>query len=406
MTGFVPYFFIQLKRIGKQLPFIVFISLALVLALSTIGWAFQQNSGKVGSKDASVVNIALVGNPDQSYLGIGVVALTQLDSSSYAINYMTMYSEEEAKRALAMGEITGYVLIPDGYVEAMSRGENMPLTYASCNDNFGIGAVLMKELILTISDLMLESQASIYAGGSVAQAYLGRNAFGPATDELFVYEIDAILNREHLFEITNVGISKGLGVVPYYGVAITVLLLLLFGTTCGTYFANRSQPLCRLLWSKGTGVAAQILAEFLPFLISMVVTMLVLCPAIQLVVNRFELAMPSVVMFLLKLLPGMSALAAWSFLLYELVVDLVPGVFLQFLSALALGFVSGCFYPVSFLPRSLQVIGSFTPSGMLLDYGSAILLGEGVGVLTIKLIACTVLCLGLSVWIRRLRLQR
>jgi len=50
--------------------------------------------------------------------------------------------------------------------------------------------------------------------------------------------------------------------------------------------------------------------------------------------------------------------------MYELASDLVSGVLLQFFGTLALCFICGCLYPITFFPDSVQKIAAFLPVGL------------------------------------------
>ena len=56
-----------------------------------------------------------------------------------------------------------------------------------------------------------------------------------------------------------------------------------------------------------------------------------------------------------------------SFLLWELVPDTVNGVLLQFITAVGIGYVSGCFYPSRLFPEAVQSFASVLPTGVALS---------------------------------------
>ena len=49
---------------------------------------------------------------------------------------------------------------------------------------------------------------------------------------------------------------------------------------------------------------------------------------------------------------------------------------MQFLFAIVLGYLSGCFYPLSFFPKSVETIASILPTKVALDYLNKSLLSQ------------------------------
>ena len=52
-------------------------------------------------------------------------------------------TEDEAKAKLAGGYIAGYMIINEEFIEALGRGENIPLTYVSRTSSGGFIEVLL-----------------------------------------------------------------------------------------------------------------------------------------------------------------------------------------------------------------------------------------------------------------------
>ena len=69
---------------------------------------------------------------------------------------MTTFSElteEEAVIQLESGKISGYIRIPDGFLDSIVSGQNMPVTFVGGGAQRGIGTQLMMELSDTVSEV-------------------------------------------------------------------------------------------------------------------------------------------------------------------------------------------------------------------------------------------------------------
>jgi ABC-type uncharacterized transport system permease subunit len=111
------------------------------------------------------------------------------------------------------------------------------------------------------------------------------------------------------------------------------------------------------------------------------------------------------IMIFVKFIPAVLAVTALQFLLYELTDSVVSGVLLQFVCAIGLSYISGCFYPISFFPRSIQLLSSVMPSGIARGYLSALISGAECGGELAALMAYTVILLGVAALTRHRRIK-
>ena len=100
----------------------------------------------------------------------------------------------------------------------------------------------------------------------------------------------------------------------------------------------------------------------------------------------------------------MPVVGALQYFLSQLVHSLASGVLLSFCCVAALGYLSGCFYPLSFFPPSIQKISAWTPAGLLMEYLQRILTGDSVGMLPVLLMLWVLLFVGVSVGVKKFRL--
>ena len=99
-------------------------------------------------------------------------------------------------------------------------------------------------------------------------------------------------------------------------------------------------------------------------------------------------------------------ITAFQFLLYQLSDSLVSGVLMQFVSAVLLGYVSGCFYPISFFPRAIRTFSGLLPSGIAREYLSSLLAGKGSAAEVVPIAVCFAVFIALSVLVRGYRIRR
>ena len=98
-------------------------------------------------------------------------------------------------------------------------------------------------------------------------------------------------------------------------------------------------------------------------------------------------------------------LAAMHFFLYQLTGNLIGGVLLGFCVYMGLGYLSGCFYPLSFFPETVREVSNVLPPGLIMEYIQDLLTGSGVGSRILGLAAWTLVLLAGAWGIRSLRIR-
>ena len=144
------YFKISLKRISKALPSLVCITLVILISGITLLFSCL-------SKDKVVTAIGIVGNTEETYIDFALTLLEENESFE-----IIPFSKEEANTILKAQKIQGYAEIPQNFVDAAMKGENIPFTYTVLKKPSSLYHVITKETVSMISVLLNESQNAVY----------------------------------------------------------------------------------------------------------------------------------------------------------------------------------------------------------------------------------------------------
>ena len=405
------YLFIQTKRVLRCFPAVFFMTLLLLAAVGLVGKSVIEE--KLSDDKKSMVEIGVVGDVSDSYLGIGVMALKHLDSSRYAIN-IQMMDEAEAKSALQAGDLAAYLVVPAGFVDSIVSGENLKITYYTRNSQMGIGTMLMNELSVIISDFITKSQNAIYGMQSLCRTYGYDDIYWDATNELNVRYIDLILSRTDFFEIEVLGVSNQLSMVGYYICGLTVFFLMIWGVNGCPLFVRKDFSLAKMLKINGMGAFYQILCEYLAYLLLMAASLVGIFALLGGICGMAEFSVPewgkadfeTILSFGVSMLPAACMLTAMALCLHELTGNVISAMLLQFLTAASLGYLSGCFYPNSFFPAAIQKTGQILPSGVAIEYASQSMRGEVSAGILLALTGYTALFLMAIYGLRRRKLAK
>ena len=163
-----------------------------------------------------------------------------------------------------------------------------------------------------------------------------------------------------------------------------VLFLMLWGITASGVFARREQELGGMLYARGMGAGEQVAAELCAYLALLLVTLAAIALPTLWALGRFDLeslglglTASKVRALLLGLVPVALMAGTLQFMLYELASGVIQSVLLQFLTAVALGYASGCLYPLRFFPEAMQAIAKWLPTGCAISVLGAALKGSG-----------------------------
>ena len=215
------YFGLQVKRVFKSYPSILIVTLVTFLSVAIVcAMLFLNDSSE---KEKQRITIGIVGDMEESYFGIGLAALKDMDDSKFYVDWVE-FTEEEAKEALRKREISGYLHIPEGYIESVFYGENNPAKYVVSNAPEGFGTIISEEIAEVISGIVTESQVGIVAMQDVALDYNTEN-FNENQNSLMLKYVDMIVNRNEAYGVENLGIADSLSTVGYYISGIIVFFV-------------------------------------------------------------------------------------------------------------------------------------------------------------------------------------
>lgn len=409
MISWKQYLKVQLKRVGKALPGICLLTVLLTIGLLVLMKAmFLIEESK---EENQIVRVGIVGDIDDTYLGIGINVIKNMEGIKNLADIQPM-TETEAKKKFVAGDISAYLLVPDGFIDSVIYGENKQLTYVTNETAQDIGGLLINELVGSISQMVTMTQTSVQAMQSYMLDNGMRDGLWEATEGINIAYIEVVLNRMEVFELEELGVSNRITFTGHLFTGILVLLMLLWGINAVSLLVRGETSLLKILHTRGLNGRKQVLAEVGAYCVLQCVSLLcvffcviVIKSVLGLSIREWDvLETGEKLLFLVRMLPVVVLIAAMQALLYELVTNVVTGVLLQFVVAVSMAYVSGCIYPLSFFPKVVQVLGGYSPIGVALRYlQKSLTLRNGWGEFFLILLYI-LLFLGLHIWRRNVRI--
>lgn len=351
------YFRLQCKRMLRFLPGALFVAVVLLCSVLV---AFQFLTAQTANREENrKVPFAICGDTDHTFLQMGLSVLTNLDNSRFALEIVQM-EEDAAAQALTRGDISAYVVIPDGFMDAAFSGKILPIKFYTTAGATGIVSLVKEELSAVVSQLLISSQKGVFGmWDAMVDNGLGHKTDGQM-DQLALVYMDYILARDRIYTLQELGIADALGFESYILCGLCVFFLLLICLPFAPLLIPGDPALGRMLCSAGKPAWRQALCDFLAYAVTLLCLLLVLAAVAK-------LCAPQVLQLteiLPKILPVLLFTAAFSFMLYALCSDIISGILLPFFVIVFFCFVSGCLYPVFFFPTQVQQFAQWLPTGI------------------------------------------
>lgn len=404
------YFPAQLKRGARAYPGVLIITL-LTLAAIILASVYSVRSIRSDESRSKVI-IGLVNNSGEPLFNLGLMALGTVDDTIGAVDLVQM-SGDEAEKKMINGDISGYVVIPRGYISKIQSGKNEPATIYLPPATANLASFLTRELTTLFSDIVTETQTAIYSMQDAVKSegvHVNMNVVLADINMLF---FNKVTGRNDYYELRLLGGTDAVPVAVYYVCAAILLLILLWGVAYCRMFINRKYALCRLLASRGTGAFLQIICEYAVFVIFTFLTALMFSAAAGIVFRFVHTGIDVLdrtnvlrcMLFAFRLIPVILAIEAMQLLIYEAASGTVTPVLAQFIALLGCGYLSGLFYPAYFFPGPMRAVGSFLPTGAGLAYLQSCLSGSFDARACLMLAAYAVIFILASAGARRMRME-
>ena len=382
MKRFLIYTKLRLKAVMKIFPSMCIMTLLLCLSLG--GMLYMQSATSLtfseGDEDARV-SIGIAGVDDSGAFGAAFPVLLKMDPSKSEVNFILYDTKKEAVDAIRKHEILSAIVIPDGVVSTLLAGGLDRMTLIVPASSAGLEALIMRELSKSVSTILgaMNSASNVLSDYYVASGTTDPEIISNAQTDLLLTSMQDMIHRNHMFKIRYVRSEQQLSIESFYLVSMVLLLFLLTGVMCAGSFIRSDYALPKLLNLRRLGSSRQVLAEYISLAALLVCLSALFLPLIGLALSHMpitfsafgltpETFLKGFMLFCLRSVPVLLLACAIDLFLYELSETLIAGVLLQFLVMISLSYLSGVFYTVQTMPKSLQALQPYLPTGQALLY--------------------------------------
>lgn len=358
MRTFLVYLNLELKKTLKSTPYFLAGAIVLVLLAGTI--AFSASKMLYGERSVGNIEVGVVIPEEDELAKMAMNMVSSLDSVG-SLCHFNYVDEAKGQRLLKSGELLALMKLPDGLLEGIMDGTNLPVTVVF-PEHSGIEAAVFKELTEAGASILGTAQAGIYAADDYLISHGMQTSISQAEQDLNSVFLRYALSRESYFRTEKVSAAGDVEIAAFYGISAAVLILLLLGIPAAPIVRPYRRVMEQKLELIGIGrfkrSAVRMTCLFL---------LLMLCttgPVIYCLIKGYFLPGPAT--FAMWFLVCAAA-SGWTLFLYELCQNTTAAILLLFGLAAVMLFISGGIIPEVFLPQAVRSLGKWMPSAFLTD---------------------------------------
>ncbi len=413
MRFFAKYLRLQFKRATKVYVIVLSLMLVLFTVIASVGVTMLEN--RQNDESLSKIKVGIVGDKDDKFLSLGISMMKTIDISSLSVEFIELNSENAAVKAMENGTINTYLYVPKDFGYKLWYGEDVKLTYVMAKRDASISTMLTRDILNVVSNYIVKTQL----GTTAMWDYNKENGYtyderNEIDYDMTIKYVDLIVKRGGLTDVKEVGLGGSLSFVGYYICGFTTFFLLCFGLACCPLKIKKNNTLDKLLYSRGCGAIAQAVAEYIPYFVMSFITLFIPFAAAGIMSNKVDFGVAELKYFILsdylavpfKLIPVILVITAFQILLYELVSGVINSVLLQFIATIVLGYISGCFYPIYFLPQIVQNVAAVLPLRVAMEYFGVVLTDNADSQKLWICLTYAAVLLALSIIVRKIKIQK
>lgn len=362
-AGFL-YFKLQCKKYIMILPVILAESLLFSLLIGLLALTAVKLLGQ-GSSFAQI-KVGVVSREEESVTELLVRFVEGMDSFEESCSFVRM-EEQEAYEALEKGELYAAVILPEGVLDGILNGTNIPAKVVLSRACSELETAVFEEVAGAGGRMLSVAQAGIYAADDLCLEMGRSDLIAEAEAYLNEAYLDYALGRTSIFELEEVAATGKVGLLSYYGVSMLLVFLSFVAVIAGKYSKTKPDANSALLAVVGMGHVWQYLYDVLAYAVTFTAIGSVIgCPLMLLLWGR-EGAVSGAAYLCVLFVGILFSLALFVRLLLQIVGNDNGGMGSVFAFLFVAMLLCGLFLPMAFLPTWAEGFKRLLPYGFWMD---------------------------------------
>ncbi len=318
------------------------------------------------NEESLVMSIATVNNDDEQQMQyfLNILNRTELGKR---FDIKKAY-EEEARKMILQNEISAYVIIPDGFIESVYTGHNLPLSIVG-NENEWIESTIIKLAMNAATSYLTTAQSGIYA--TIDTAYELGATKENVNDILMPINISygtSLLSYENIFEKETINVTGNQSIVQYYVSSAIIFFMII---SIAMYITNIQETTEVEILNKYKSCGIKLKTVLMnKFVALFIIIFLYSFP----IFYFFNLKGILVILLTASIAFFVSVISNKSF-------GIINVLFISFFSL----FISGGIIPLLFLPKVFNFLAKLTPNYWVININNGFMYVFGITLYIISL---------------------
>lgn len=366
---------LELKRTFLILPAMLLEAGMLLAILGAVAFGVE----KLLYQDSSImqINVAIVEEGENPLTGLAVNYIQGMESISKSCRF-TIVTKEEGFSMLEEGRAAAVLYLPEGMIEGIMNGSNVPAQVFFPEDA-GIESALLKELADAGVHMLRVAQAEIYGIYDTAKTYGALDRLSVMETDIDMYNLAFALDRLALFKTQHLSATGNLTSLQYGIASGAISFLLLIGMACYPMMRPYPDALRRQLKRSGIGIGRQCFGKWLCGLCGIALSGLFFGLFVKGVITAlgYSAWLPEIG---LKQTGAAVAIliciATLIFMIFQTANSESSAILILFFLSTLMIYFSGGVLPSAFLPRTVQSIGKLLPTTYLIEAAGSMYMGK------------------------------
>lgn len=367
---------LELKRTFMLMPAMLLEAGMLLVVLGAIAFGV----GKLLYQDDSIVqiNVAIIEEEKNPLTELAVNYVQGMESISKSCQF-TIVTKEEGFSMLEDGKAAAVIYLPEGMMEGILNGNNVPAQIFFPEDA-GIESALLKELADAGIQMLRVAQAEIYGVYDTAKTYGALDRISALEADIDMYNLAFALDRLALFKAQHLSATGNLTSFQYGTASGAIFFLLLIGMACYPMMQPYPDALRRQLKRSGIGIGRQCFGKWLCGLCSIVLSSLFFWLLVKEIMTMLgysawlpEIGLRQTETVIIILI----CIATLIFMIFQIANSGSTAILILFFISTIMVYFSGGIIPSAFLPKAAQSIGKLLPTTYLIEAAGSMYL-EGI----------------------------
>ena len=359
--------FLSLTRLymKRALRLFVFVLLIALLCFGACALFFTAARSNGEDRANEKLRIGITGEENSPYMALAELVLKNDPLTASA--EILRVDGGEARDLVRRGELSACIVFPEGFFDAIGVGEHKLIRFITPSDGTGIGQLMLRDVVSASSEILLACENSIYGVQRfIAEKGLSADPVNESNELIKSYFL-RFHEREDLVRSERVETYAPSRDGAFRTASLMSFFMMIVGASAAPLYLADRRPMKKMTAFFGVSSFSDTLARFTVHLclcllctFAGVLFVFLYAGGTGFPVSSFFGERPAAA--ILRVLFCAACFSSVSYFFFAVSKNAPEAVLLHVLFGLVAGYLSGCFYPVSYFSEGIRDVLSTIPA--------------------------------------------